>query len=147
MAQAFYEAGVTGVAAAAGAAYATIHTGANAKAAIREIGIFLSSATASSIGLIRASNTPVATTSQLGQAQDSVQPASTVNIDTAWSTAPTVGSIFLRKAGLPATIGSGIIWTWPNGSGLVIPTSAWLVIWNFGGSAGATPVVYVVWEE
>lgn len=147
MAQRYYEVGVTTPAAASAAAYATLHTGANLNCAIREVGVFVTAATSSSIGLIRASNTPVATTSTLGQAQDTVVAASTVNVDTAWSTAPTIGSNYLRKAVLPATIGAGIIWTWPNGDGLVVPVSAWLVLWNFGAAAGSACTAYIVYEE
>lgn len=146
---AFYELGVRSPAAASAAAFATIHTGASLRCRIREIHLFSTAATAASIGIIRASNTPVATTSTLGQAQDPADGAATVNVDTAWSTAPTVGSNYLRRIDLPATIGSGVIWTWPDGQshGLMIATSSWLVIWNFGGSAGPILDVNVIWEE
>ena len=147
MAQRFYEVGVKGIAAASGATYATIHTGANNNIALRELGIFVSAATATVIGLIRPSNSPVATTSTLGQAQDPAVAASNTNMDTAWSTAPTVGSAYLRQSELPATIGAGLIWTWWNGDGLIIPVSSYLVIWNPGASAGAAPYIYAVWEE
>jgi len=61
-----FSAGIQSVAAATGATYATLHTGANIRARIREIGMFVNAATASSVGLIRPSNTPVASTSVLG---------------------------------------------------------------------------------
>jgi hypothetical protein len=143
----FYTNGFSTPAAAAGAPYATIHTGSTLVAEIREIGIFLNAATSSSIGLIRAANSPVASTSQLGQAQDASRPASTVNVDTAWSTAPTIGSIYLRKVTLPATAGAGLIWTWMPDEPLVISVSSWLVIWNYGGSAGSVLNGYVTWLE
>lgn len=146
---AFYEVGVRTPAAAAGAAFATLHTGASLRARLREVHLFSTAATAASIGIVRASNTPVATTSTPGQAQDPAEPASTINVDTAWSTAPTVGANFLRRIDLPATIGSGVIWAWPDGqsNGLLIAVSSWLVIWNFGGSAGPILDVVAVWEE
>lgn len=148
MAQRFYEGGAASVAAASGAPYATIHTGANLVAAIREMGIFLNAATASSVELIRPNNSPTASTSVLGQAQDTAQAASSVNLDTAWSTAPTIGSnVPLRKVLLPGTIGSGVIWTWPSGAGLIVPVSSYLVLWNFGAGAGSVLNFYVVWEE
>lgn len=148
MAQRFYEGGVASVAAASGAPYATIHTGSGLVAAIREIGLFVNAATASPVELIRPANSPAASTSVLGQAQDPAMPASSVNLDTAWSTAPTISTnVPLRKVTIPAVIGAGVIWTWPSGSGLVIPVSSYLVLWNFGGSAGSVLNMYVVWEE
>lgn len=75
-----YSNGFQSVAAATGAAYCTLHTGSGIRCRIQEIGIFVNAATASSVGLIRPSNTPVATTSQLGAAEDPADPASTVNI-------------------------------------------------------------------
>lgn len=142
-----YEVGFASVAAASGAAYCTIHTGASYKARILEIGIAVNAATASSVGLGKPANTPVATTSLLGQAEDPSDPASTVNVDTAWSTAPTVPANFLRKFGLPATIGAGLIWSWPSDKPLVLPVSSWLTLWNFGASAGSVLNGYVKWVE
>jgi hypothetical protein len=142
-----YSLGFSSVAAAAGAAYCTLHTGANLRSRIQEIGLFVNAATASSVGLIRPSNTPVATTSVLGLAEEPADPASTINIDTAWSTAPTIGTSFLRKIGIPATIGNGIIWSWPVGGELIVPVSAWLVLWNFGAGAGSVLNGYVKWIE
>jgi hypothetical protein len=142
-----YTVGVRTPAAAAGATYATIHNAATDVLYIREIGLFLSAATATSCGLIRASNTPVASTSAVGQAMDTARPAGTGNVDTAWSTAPTIGSIYLRRITLPATIGAGIIWTFPPDMPLILNASQWVVLWNFGGSAGAACDVYVTWDE
>lgn len=144
---AVYTLGFSSVAAAAGAAYATIHTPAGTRARILEIGLACNAATASPVGLIRPSNTPVATTSQLGQAEDPADGVSVTNIDTAWSTAPTVGTLFLRKFGLPATIGAGLIWAWSDASPLVLNASTYLVLWNFGGAAGSVLNGYMKWRE
>lgn len=141
-----YSAGVTTPAAAAAAAFATLHALTTDRPSIVEIGIFLNAATASSIQLIHAANTPVASTSVLGQAEDAADPAATINIDTAWSTAPTITAMIpLRRAVLPATIGAGVIWTFPQGLKLLI--SDWLVLWNYGGAAGSALSVYFVWDE
>jgi hypothetical protein len=142
-----YTIGARTPAAAAGAAYATIHNTSTDVLYVREIGIFLSAATATSVGLIRPSNTPVATTSQLGQAHDTARPAGTGNIDTAWSTAPTIGTLYLRRITLPATVGAGVIWAFPPDMPLILNASQWLVLWNFGGSAGAACDVYATWDE
>lgn len=141
-----YECGIATVAAAAGAPAMTIHTGSAQRAIIYEMGWWVSAATASSIQVIRPNNTPVATTSTLGQAQDTNAPASTVNLDTAWSTAPTIGAnVPLRKLVLAATIGTGVIWTWPFG--LILPASSWLVLWNYGGATMSALNGYIVWQE
>jgi hypothetical protein len=144
----YYSVGFASVAAASGAAYSTIHTGSSYVARITEIGVACNAATASMIGLGVPGNTPVATTSLLGQAeQTGVDPASTVNVDTAWSTAPTVPAAFIRKFGLPATIGAGLIWTWPPDRPLLLPKSSWLCLWNFGASAGSVLNGYIKWLE
>ena len=142
-----YSAGIQSVAAVSGAAFATMHTGANLKARIREIGMFVNAATASSIGIIRPSNSPAASTSALGQAEDSSDPASTVNLDTAWGTAPTVGTNYLRRITIPATIGNGVIWTFNPGEELIIPVNGFLVFWNFGAATGSVLNMYVKWSE
>jgi hypothetical protein len=115
------------------------------KPRIVEIGVFLNAGTASSIQLIRPSNTPVASTSVLGQAEEVSDPAGTCNVDTAWSTAPTISAPPLRRVLFPATAGAGLIWTFPQG--LTIPVSGWIVLWNFGAGAGSALSVYFVWDE
>ena len=140
-----YSLGIQSVAAAAGAPYATLHTGAG-RIRISEIEIFVNAATASSVGLARPTNSPVATTSTLGQAQDPADVASLVNLDTAWSTAPTV-SLFHRRVTIPAVIGNGIIWTFPDPRPFYVPANSYIVLWNFGASTGSILNTTVVWDE
>lgn len=142
-----YSVGVVGVTAATGAAYATVHTASTERAFIREIGFFNTTAVASRVAIGRKNNTPVATTSVLGQAEDPADAVAVTNVDTAWSTAPTAPANFLRRTSLAAAIGAGVIWTWPVGKELVIPVSEWLIIWNDGAATAAANVLYVVWEE
>ena len=136
----------TGVAAASGAAYATLHTG-NSRIQIVQWSVFLTTAVTSSIGLIRASNTPVATTSALGQAFGTDCPASLTNIDTAWSTAPTIGTEYLDRVILPAAVSAGYVRTWRPDRPLCLGPNSWLVVWNFGGSTGGAPTVQFEWDE
>ena len=141
-----YSCAVTTPAAATGAAFATFHSTASDKPRIVEIGFFNNAATASSVQLIRPANTPVASTSVLGQAEEVADPAGTCNIDTAWSTAPTISTnVPLRRVVLPATAGAGVIWTFPQG--LTIPISGWIVLWNYGGSTASALSLYIVWDE
>lgn len=141
-----YTAGVRTPAAAAGAAYAALRAAATDRLKLREVGVALSAATATSVGLIRAATVGTASSSTLGQAGDPGDPVGTGNVDIGWSVAPTIGAIYLRRFALPATQGAGFIWTWAPGE-LVIPVSASILLWNFGGAAGAALDAYFVWDE
>ena len=142
-----YHISATTSAAAASAAFCTIRAGASSRVRIKEIGFSNNAATASSVALLRATNAFVATTSALGQAYDTGDPASIANLDTAWSTAPTVTiANSMRRWALPATIGAGVIWQFDD---LVAGPAgtAGLVLWNFGAATASALNVYVVWEE
>ena len=115
------------------------------RAKLKEIGFFLSAATASHIGL------------GIPQAQG-VTPASPIDFEPedandtissgvlqsvlSWGTSPTVPSKFFRRISLPATIGTGVIWTFPKG--LVLPVSNSLVLWNLDTNAALN--AYAVFE-
>src|SRR5260221_10601034 len=103
-------------AAATGTAYCSIRTPAGDRCRVRAVEFFLSGAKASSIGLIRALTTGTASTSKLGQAHEPNDVASTINMDTAWSVAPTiaVSPLYLHRWSLPATIGVGIVYVFPE---------------------------------
>lgn len=86
-------------------------------------------ATAQQIGLGRpqALAASPGTTSSF-QADDPGDPASVMTGSLTFGTSPTVPLVFHRRWGGAATIGVGIVWTFPRG--LVIPVSSGLVIWN-----------------
>ncbi len=144
----FFEIGKASVAAATGAAYATVHGATTVNPELLEIGFFCNAATASSCSIARPANTPVATTSSLLNAMnaDAVQ-ASLVNYDTAWSTAPTTPTIVYRLITLPATIGAGYVGVWQLGTGIQLSKTAgshqWMVLWNFGAGTGSVLNAYV----
>lgn len=150
---AFYEVGVASVAAATGAAYESIHGAATVLAKLRELGAFCNAATASPFWLARPANTPVATTSALGNAvSPDAEPVSVVNVDTAWSTAPTTPTIIHRRVTLPATIGAGVVFVWNPGEEIELSKTAgsnqWLVLWNpSGGATGSVLNTYCKWQE
>lgn len=143
------EAGVVTVAAAAAAPYAEIRTGANNPIVIYEMGFFINAATASSIQVVRPAAigvTPAGTTVPV-PVDDSVGAASTVTIATTWGTAPTISTnVPLRKGATPATLGTGIVWTWPV-QGLHVPKASSLVIWNYGAAGGSVLNMYVTFME
>ena len=142
-----YSCGFTTTATAAGAAIADLKTTAAERAYVREIGLFLNAATASSIGLYRPSTVGTQSTTVAGQPVDAADAAATALLGTAWSGAPAVSTnVPLRKAALPAAIGNGIIWTFSD-RGLVIPVSSSLLIWNWGAGANSVLNGYIEWEE
>lgn len=121
-----------------------IRTASTDRPRIMEIGIFLAAATASTFGLGRPQAIGVTPTSPVTVlAEDPGDPVGTVQTALAWATGPTVPLQFFRRVALPATIGTGIIWTFPRG--LVIPVSSSIVIWNI--SATGVADIYCVVDE
>lgn len=114
------------------------------RARLMELGIFLAGATASTFGLGRPQAIGVTPTSpQTFLGEDSAEPAATLTSALAWGTGPTVPVNFLRRISLPATVGTGVIWTFPRG--ILIPVSSSLILWNI--SATAVADVYAVIDE
>lgn len=56
----------------------------------------------------------------------------------AWSTSPTAPTVFSRRVNTPATVGAGVVWTFPRGFAVLKAKS--LVTWNV-----ATTVALDVW--
>ena len=143
-----YSVGVSKTAPTTGTAIAMIRPATSDEVQVREIGVFNSTAIASSVGLIRNATTGTPSTSTLFQAGDMDRPAATCNLDTAWSAAATIGSIYLRKIVLPATIGAGIIWTFgPGELWAANGATSQLLLWNFGAATAAALEVYVAIDE
>jgi len=121
-----------------GAADATpaweIRTGATpGRVKVVELGLFLAAATASIIGLGRPAAigvTPTDPVDFLQEDPDDVLASGVIQSALAWATPPTAPTAFLRRIALPATIGTGVIFSFPNG--LVIPVSSSIVLWNLG---------------
>lgn len=141
-----YEVSVAGGAGTIAVAQAELRAAATDTIYVYEIGVSLTAATASSIGIGRpANNGSVAGgTLTLGQgnSQDDAAAVGGV-ITTGWTTAPTAPTVFLRRVGLPAAIGNGVIWTWPRGLRVKQGTS--LVVWNITASSIAN--IHLVFEE
>lgn len=136
-----------------GAAAMEFRVASGARVAIREIGIFLAAATASTYGLGRPAAIGVTPTSPVNVVpQDWALPAGLSSTAVAWGTGPTVPAQFLRAASLPAAIGNGIIWTFGVNEFVVGPIQGAaaavnsFVIWNLATNSAATDI-YVVCEE
>lgn len=109
-----------------------IRTGATpGRVKVVEIGLFLAAAAASTYGIGFPQAVGITPTSPVDfeeEDQNNVLASGVVQSALAWGTGPTVPTYFFRRIALPATIGTGVIWTFPEG--LVIPVSSSLVLWN-----------------
>lgn len=114
-------------------------------ASIMECGIQLGAATASTYGIGRSANTPTQTSPVTVLAEDVDRPAGSSGMAVAWSVAPTVPTQFYRRASLPATIGAGMIWTFPRG--LVLGAgAASMLVWNLATNSASLNFWFVVDE-
>lgn len=113
---------------------------------LMEFGVNLGAATASTYGLGRPANDgSVAQTSGLAVLPENpADPAGQTTTAVAWTVAPTVPTTYLRQCYLPATIGAGIIWTFPRG--ITMAVNKGLVLWNIAASSSAT-ALWAVLDE
>lgn len=110
----------------------TIITGSTpGRARLLELGYTNGAATASTYDVGRpAANgtTPTSPVDFLVEDPADVLASGVVQACTAWTTAPTAPTAAMRRVNLAATIGGGMIWTFPKG--IVIPVSGNFVIYN-----------------
>ena len=129
----------------AAAAWEIITGATPGRAKVLEIGVTLAAATASTYAIGRPAATGITPTDPvnfLPQDPNDVIADGVVQSAVAWGTGPTVPAGYLRRISLPATIGAGVIWTFPEG--LFIPVSSSIVVWNIAVNGVAD--VYVVVE-
>lgn len=103
-------------------------TPATVRPKVLEVSIMQATGTAQSLGLGRPQAIGVTPVNVLFQPDDPNDPASVMNGSLSWATSPTVPLIFHRRWNSAATIGVGVVFTFPRG--LIIPVSSSLVIWN-----------------
>ena len=120
----------------ANAAWSIISSATN-KPKVMELGISQNTGTATSWGLGRPSSAGVTPTTPVNflDEQDGAAPTANTTACLAWTTQPGAPANFLRRVSTPATIGAGIIWTFPRG--LAIPISSNLVVWNITASVAS----------
>lgn len=119
-----------------------LRTAAN-RARVLEIGLTSYTATVQDVGLGRPQAQGVTPVNVLFQAEDFAEIASVTNSSLSWATSPTVPLQYFRRWSAPATVGAGIVWTFPRG--LTVPINASLVLWNIV-TAVAT-ATWIVIEE
>lgn len=110
---------------------------------IMEVGVSLGAATASTYGLGRAGNTPVQT-SGVALLGENPNDTGVTKAAVAWGTPPTVPANFFRRISLPATVGAGVIWTFPRG--LILAAAAAMEFWNLATNSANVNVYWVVDE-
>ena len=110
-------------------ASAELRTTAGVKCRVLELSLIQVTGTAQSLGLGRpgAQGVTPGTTSTF-QRDDSADPACVTTISLTFGTSPTAPTTYLRRWNSAATIGVGIVWTFPRG--VIVPVSASLVVFN-----------------
>lgn len=106
-----------------------LRTSAGARALIFELSIVQATGTAQSLGFGRPQAlgvTPGGTSTPIRD--DPNAPAATATSALSWATSPTVPLVFARRWNSAATIGVGVIWTFPRG--FLVPVSSSIVVWN-----------------
>ncbi len=93
-----------------------------------EVHVVQATGTAQSLGLGRPAARGTTPVNVLFQRDDPAEPACTMNASLSWNTSPTVPAIFHRRWNSAATVGVGMVWTFPRG--LFLPINDSLVIWN-----------------
>jgi hypothetical protein len=139
-----YSAGVSKASGAAAAWLAGLRCPATADARVWEIHVIAETAVAGTVDLrrITTAGTGAATSTTPTAEDSSATAASTVLIDTAFATAaPLATGVSIRRYALPATIGQGIIWTFPQG--LVVPVSGAIGIYQLSALAVTYGVTFV----
>lgn len=141
-----YEIGVSKTTGAAAGLLCQLRASATRDLRIWEIGVFSVTAVAGEVGLIRPTAVGATfTSSGVGQAEDSAGATAALAVcDTAATTAPTIGANYMRRIMFPATIGAGVIWTFPEG--ITVPLSLSMALWQISAAA-VTYDAYWVWDE
>jgi len=114
---------------------------------IWEVAVYMSggTATATDVGVGRPAAISLTPTTVVPIAEDTSAGTATCTGQIAASTKPTAPAAYLRRFGIPATVGAGVIWSFPVG--IVVPTGpAELVVWNIGAST-STFSGYFVYDE
>lgn len=140
-----YEIGVSKTTTAAAGLLCQLRTGAARDVRVFELGIFASTAVSGEVALIRPSAVGATfTSSGVGASLDGASSAGVSVVDTAATTAPTIGTNYMRRIVLPGSIGAGVIWTFPTG--INVPVSSSLAIWQLTALA-VTYDVYFDYDE
>jgi hypothetical protein len=121
-----------------------IIAGTNNAFSLKELGVTIAAATASSFGFGQpgTKGTTPTTVTVLAEDQGNTTTGNTTGALT-WGTGPLVPTNSWRRVSLPATIGAGIVWTFPRGINQLKTVTS--VLWNF--VSGSVADVWFVVDE
>lgn len=104
--------------------------GANNAFRLLELGLTINAATTSvfGYGVPAAKGITPGTTSTVQAEDGGNTTAGATTVALTWGTGPTAPTNFLRRVSLPATIGAGIVWTFPRGRTVLKTVTD--VLWN-----------------
>jgi len=125
-------------------ASAELRTTAGVKARVLEQSAISATATAQQLGIGRpaAQGVTPATTSTV-QRDDSADPVCVTTVSLTWGTSPTAPTTYFRRWNGSATLGVGIVYTYPRG--VIVPVSASWVWFNIS-AAIASDINYAIDE-
>jgi hypothetical protein len=110
----------------------SIRSTANQRAMIEELYVYAEAATAwVSAALFLTTIVDTAGTGVVLQKEDNGAGTVSVTVQTI-PTGGTLAAVAHKRASLPAVIGSGFIWSWPPGEGLIVPPSLSAMLRNDG---------------
>jgi hypothetical protein len=138
-----YELGINTTVTTTGAAAAELRAASGTPVRLRELGLTLAAATASTYGIGRPAAVGVTPTSpKTVLASNPSDPTGTATTAVAWGTGPTVPTEQLRRITLPATIGAGAIFTWELNRFIIGPGNASaavasIVVWNLATNSAS----------
>lgn len=116
-----------------------------------ELGVTLTAATATRLGLARATTVSVTPgTTKPGRNTIKGAPDSASLLVASWGTAPVISTNYLRRLSLPAAIGAGYVWTWPADRPCIVGDGAnisELVIANLVAVAPSVFEFWAIWED
>jgi hypothetical protein len=113
---------------AANAGWEIITTSAQVRPALMEFGFTQVTGVAGTYGFGRPQAKGITpTTPQTFLAEDPGEVAGNTQGAVAWSTGPTIPANFARRITCPATIGAGVIWTFPRG--YIISNALNAILW------------------
>lgn len=128
-----------------GAAAMDFRGGAANSPAVMELAIVLAAATASTYFWTRSANSPTQSGTSALLAENPADPASSTTQAVTWTVAPTQSGVVFRRAVLPATIGAGVVYTFPRGFKIAAAAATGMV-WN-GATNSANTNVRIVVDE
>jgi hypothetical protein len=143
-----YKLGFTAATPATAANYASFNS-ATRKAKIHEINLSLLTAVLSEVALGIPANeaTPPVVSTSITPVGPPSDIAATARVGTAWSTAPTVPSVFEERTVLAAVIGSGWVWKWGPDEYTEVKIAGWRTFWNPGGSTAGSVLINIIYDE